>query len=172
MKVEIGFQPNCSETVFRFSRKELGKLSPDELKAFWVAAANGCTAERLSENAFASLGLPHTEPTGGEYGSLCCQSDDHFILAYYQMSNEMLLEFAKNHLKDWLTEAPFSQEETIPKDHDFEYYEDQPLPTIFKGNSLPPEGFEAIIELRKLAGESAQKKKGCDETLKSFENTG
>jgi hypothetical protein len=150
MKIELGFQPNCSETVFRFSRKEVGNLSPEVLKAFWLAAANGCTKERLAENAFAGLALPSLKPVGGEYSSLQCQDADHFVLAYYQMTNDELLEFAKEHMKDWIIDAPFTPDnERIPKEHDHEYVEEKTISSIFRGNSLPPKGFEDIMELKK-----------------------
>ena len=170
MKLEIGFQPNCSETVFRFSREELGKLPDDMLKAFWVAAANGCTKERLEQNAFACLGLPHLDPRGGEYSSLSRQSQDHFLLSYYQTSNEMLLEFAKNHFKDWLVEAPFTKDEDVPKNHNFDFVEEKTIASIFSENLLPPTGFEAIIELMKEAKESQKKQKDGEKSqLESVE---
>jgi hypothetical protein len=178
MEIELGFQPNCSETVFRFSKQEVENLSPEAQKIFWVAAANGCTSETLAENMFSCLGLPSSDPHGGEYSSLVRETEDQFLLSYYQTSNEMLLEFAKEHLKEWLIEGPFTREEDIPKDHNYnddERARDQeglyPMKE-FVGNLSPIKGFEYIIELRRLASESAKEKRGLKETLDRFAKLG
>ena len=172
MKLEFGFQPNCSETVFRFSRREVAKLPPDMLKAFWIAAANGCSKESLEESMFSACGLPETEPHGEEYSSMTCQDEDHFLLSYYQVSNARLMEFAKNHLKSWLVEAPFTPDKDIPKHHNFDNYK-EPSPTVvFEENPLPPPGFEAIIELKRLAEISAKEGRGEKELEERFANLG
>ena len=171
MKLEFGFQPNCSETVFRFSRRELSKLSPDMLQAFWVAAANGCTKESLEKSMYSSMSLPG-EPSGGEYSSLNCQDADHFVLAYYQTSNEYLMEFAKNHMKNWLVEAPFTPDKDVPKRHNFDNYQEPTPTTGFEENPLPPSGFEAIIELRRLAEISSKEHRGQKEVEERFANLG
>jgi len=178
MRIEIGFQPNCSETVFRFSKAEVENLPPDVLKAFWVAAANGCTAEKLEQNMFSSLGLPSTSPRGGAYSSLVREREDHFLLSYYQTSNEMLLDFAKELLKEWLVEAPFTKTEDIPKEHNYDdderAREQEGLFPMkeFLGNLSPTKGSEYIIEMRRLAKESGEKEKGLKEALDRIDNLG
>jgi len=163
MQIEIGFQPNCSETVFRFSHEEISKLGEEKLKEFWRAACNGVTPEDVIENPFASLGLPSRVPHGAEYSSLVAETQDHFTLSYYQGSNEKLVQFAIENLRDWLVEAPFSDKETIPKNHLFEFDPTSNDATLFpmkefEGEALPIKGWEDIIELKKLANKSLEEK--------------
>ena len=145
MKIDIGFQPNCSETVFRVSRSEIDELTPETKEAFWTAARAGVTEEDVKANMFAILGLPNLRSAGG-YSTLVPEEEDQFCLYYYQ-----------NHLKKWAAELPFNTTDgsdgkpKVPDRHVWPDHGDELASGGIK-NSLPSE-YSGIIELRRLARE-------------------
>jgi len=162
MQVSIGFQPNCSETVFRFSHKELDSLTPEQKAEFWKAAAQGVTPEDIESNAFRTLNLPSLEFCGvASSTTLEVESEDQFRLCYYQTSNEMLLEFAKATMKAWTVDAPFTREDDIPKDHNWDIVErdKKSRHQKFQGKQVQPKGWEAIIALGRVADQQNQANK-------------
>jgi hypothetical protein len=168
MEISLGFQPNCSETVFRFSHRELNGLSKDQFEAFWKAVANGCTEESVKQNSLSTLGLPVDYITNiASRPTLILESADQFFLSYYQTWNDMLLDFAKNNLKDWMIEAPFTDDSYIPDDHNWEKIEEvreklSPVSKIplFSGKQVQPRGWETIMALKDLDNQVEKETEG------------
>lgn len=172
MRVDFGFQPNCSESVFRFSRGEIASLPPDMQEAFWKAAAANYTEEDLERNPWGILGLPNPVPMAAE-SSLVPEEDDDFCLYYYQTSNEALIQFALSHLKKWLAELPFNITDGIPDRFLWEKEVDERNRNMPKGrryepppfpkNSEPPAGYSGIIKLRQTASKLLKEQKKAPE---------
>jgi hypothetical protein len=111
---------------------------------------------------FCSLSIPDLEFSGvASSTTLEVENEDQFRLCYYQTSNEMLLEFAKTSMKDWMVDAPFTCEDDIPRDHNWDIVEldKKNRHSKFQGNTVQPKGWEAIIALGRVADQQNQENK-------------